>query len=131
MRTVEEFRVELEFGRHFVHQVDNAGEFPAGLEEQFVIPAVAGGPDNAQGHFHDRIKLAEQPQVQVDPEALSSQGHFLLQVLPVALEFRNGEAAVALIDEGRGGAGQQQAVEVFDLIVLADFTGHSNSLKKI
>ena len=121
MREVEEFRVELEFGRHFVHQVDNAGEFPAGLKEQFVIPAVAGGPDNAQGHFHDRIKLTEKPQVQIDAEALSSQSQFLLQLLPVALEFLNGEAAVALIDEGQGGAGQEQAVDVFDLIVIGRF----------
>jgi hypothetical protein len=59
--TVEEFRVEFELGRHFVHQVDNAGEFPAGLEEQFDIPAAPGPPDKAKDYFHEGIEFAEQP----------------------------------------------------------------------
>ena len=72
--TIEEFGVELNLGRHFVHQVDNAGEFPAGLEEQPGILAALGGPDNPQDHFHDRIELTEQPLVQTNLKALLGQG---------------------------------------------------------
>ena len=86
--TVEEFRVELELGRHFVHQVDNFSEFPATLEEQPGILTLLGPPDNAQDHFHDRIELTVQPLGETNLKALLGQGHFLLQVLLVGLEFR-------------------------------------------
>ncbi len=121
--TVQEFRVELELGRHFVHQVDNAGEFPAGLEKQPGILAALGAPDNGQDHFHDRIELTEQPLVQTNLKALLGQGHFLLQVLPVTLEISNTEA-IFLAEGGGGDPGEKKAVDVFDLIVIADFTGH-------
>ena len=36
-QAVDEFRVKLGFGRHFVHKGNNAAELPAGLQENFGI----------------------------------------------------------------------------------------------
>ena len=44
---------------HFEHEAEKAGEFPAGLEEQFEILAGPGPPDDAQDHFHDEVEFAE------------------------------------------------------------------------
>ena len=55
---IDHFRFQRHL--HFVHQADNPGEFPAGLEEQFEIPAGLGAPDDTQDQFHDDIELAEQ-----------------------------------------------------------------------
>jgi hypothetical protein len=44
----------------------------------------------------------------------------------VALEFSNTEA-IFLTEGGGGDPGEQLAVEVFDLIVETDFTGHRES----
>jgi hypothetical protein len=52
------------------------------------------------------------------PEA---QGHFLLQVLSVALQFRSGKAGVAPTDGRRGLAGEEKAVDILDLVVLTNF----------
>ena len=47
-----------------MHEADKAGDFPAGLEEQFEILAGFGAPDNTEDHFHDDIEFTEQALVQ-------------------------------------------------------------------
>ena len=47
-------------------------------------------------------------------------GHFFLQVLLVALQFGKAETFIPLVQGGRGGAGEEGAVDVFDLVVGAD-----------
>ena len=54
-QTIEQFRVQGH--SHFMHEADDAGEFPAGLEEQFEILAGPGAPDDAEDHLHDEMEF--------------------------------------------------------------------------
>ena len=98
-QTIDLFRVQLD--SHFVHQADNAGEFPAGLEEQFEIPAGFGAPDDTQDHFHDDIEFTVYPLAQAVLKPILGVRYFLHQMLLVALQGR-GAKAVYFAESSRG-----------------------------
>ena len=74
------------------------------------------------------LSLQYKSQVQEFVETFLGPGHFLLQVLLVALKLRNSEG-VAAAEFCRGGAGQEGAVEIFNLVVVTD-TAHVYLLEK-
>ena len=125
-KTIEHFGVQRH--SHFVHEADNSGEFPAGLEEQFEIFAGLGAPDDTQDQFHDDIELAEQALVQVLLKPVHGRNHFLLEVLLVVLQVRDAEA-VLFVEGGQGGAAEEGAIEVFDLVIATDRAWHMGLLR--
>jgi hypothetical protein len=67
--------------------------------------------------------------VQVVVEALLHPGHFIPQVLVMGFELGDGEREF-VADRPRRDAGEEQAVDVFDHVVAADFA-HSGLLEKL
>ena len=104
-----------------MHEADQAGEFPAGLEEQFEILSGSGPPDNTKDHFHDDIEFTKKALVQAVMKAFLGLGHFVQQVLVVAVQVGGGKT-VFFTEGGQGGAGEEGAVNVFDLVMFADDT---------
>ena len=87
---IDHFRFQLDL--HFVHEANKAGKFPAGLEEQFEVFAGLGAPDDTEDQFQDKIEFAEQTLVQAVLKPFLGLGHFLLQVLLMAVQGRGTEA---------------------------------------
>ena len=118
---VDHLRFQVDI--HFEHEADEAGDLPAGLKEQFKIAAGVGAPDDMQDHFQDDIEFAEQVLAQAVVEAFFGSGHSVQQLPLVALQFRGAET-LGVAERCQGGAGEESAVDVFDLVMFTYAARH-------
>jgi len=62
--------------------------------------------------------------VQAGVKTLLGQGNFAVKVLLVARQYFGSKAFIVFAEGSRGGAGQEGAVDVFELIIGTNFSGH-------